>query len=676
MKKLISLLAAVTITASASTAVIACSGIPYTAKIADAKYNQDDINILLKQVSKSYYLNQNSATKYDFNYVYENMIKNKFIQELDSSAQSSGENGINNYGRFIDIQKVYFGDQIINSKLANKSAIEISAGIAPKDPNIIMTISGIYPTLISLISNGQVIELVLYLVDLGINIMPNIISDQGLLDYAAALLPDANIQKLAEALNPSKYKNYTIEQALNSSIVDFANALNVFANREEKYKNSTADEATKWRAPALNGIALAIQDLSKQSHVNLDIVDNWESLCGIINFVRIFSMYLSNFATMRIEAWKTPENVKTLSWQELSTIRNKKYSDVANELNIKDLINYLNLAVNDQKDNAEQKGYELQNLLQFLFRGNEKYKQIDVIPPKLDGFISNFINHDYNEVGLSGVFKSLLNGVSTYDKPLGSMLVGGLGMISANNKLVGIGGETIIPPLISIVLKLAVTTGTISQEIADMINNLVDNGILSKPWDVAWEHLLNPLLDKQLNPDQTFNILGFPINGNNSIRTFLAKLSALVSTDENEPLKVDFVKVSNLINQLQGVIKVAQENPKELLPKLGYIRPNSNNENGSVREDSFFDYLNQILLDTKGNNGLFKALNLKTELFKKQQLELKAKMQTEFNKLEITNTNIIDDKTFEYTINNQVISIKIDVIKDKYSITAINIKTI
>ncbi|ATZ18012.1 lipoprotein [Mesoplasma melaleucae] len=670
MKKLISLLAAVTITASSTTTVIACGGIPYIKK-TDVKYNQDDINILLKQVSKAYYLNHNSTTKYDFNYVYENMVKNKFIQELDSSAQTSGENGINNYGRFSDIQRLYFGDQIINSKLADKSAIEISAGTAPKDPNIIMSISGIYPTIMSLLSNGKIIELVLYLADLGINIMPNNISDQGLLAYAAALLSDANIQKLSKALNPSKYKNYSIEQALNSSIIDFANALNVFSNRKERYKNSTAEEATKWRGPALNGVALAMQDLSKQSHMNLDIVDNWESLCGVINFVRIFAIYLSNFATSRIEAiGENTENAKTLTWKELTAIRVKKYSEITNELNIKDLIVYLNLAVNDKN------GKELQNLLQFLFRGYEKYKQIDVIPPSIDGFISNFINHDYSEVGLSGVFKALLNGISNKEQPLGSMLVGGLGLLSANNKIVDLAGEIIIPPLISAALKAAVAIGTISQEIADMINNLVSEGVLSKPWDVAWNHLLNSLLDKQLKSGGTIDILNFPINGDNSIRTFMTKLSALVKTDANEPLKVNFNNVSSLVNQLQGVIKVAQENPTELLPKLGYIRPNDDNQEEYIKPGSFIDYLNKIVADTKGSNGLLEALNIKTELFKKQQSKLKAKMQAEFDKAQIIDVKEIDDKTFEYTINNEVITIKIDILKNKYSITAINSKSV
>ncbi|ATZ21563.1 lipoprotein [Mesoplasma tabanidae] len=674
MKKLVSLLSAITLTASASVSVIACAQIQPPTKKA-ALYNEQDINILLKQVSKVYYLNSSESTKYDFNYVYQNMVKNKWIKELDKTAEASGQNGIDNTSRISDIQSVYFGYQLINSKLKDKSKIEITSGQTPKDPNLLMNLSNIYPTLISFITKGQILEMLLYLADLGINIMPQIISEQGILDYAAALLPDANIKKLAEALNPSqsKYKNYTIEQTLNSAIVDFGNALNVFANKDERYKNSTANEATQWRDPALNGVVLAMQDLPKQSNINLNIVDNWDALCGIINFARIMIIYLNNFATQRLLVIDSnPTTINTLTWKELQAIRSTKYSNIKNEIDVKNLIRYLNKAV------SEETGNELQNLLQFLFRGQQNYKRIDgggIIPiPDIDGFISNFTNKNYSDIGLSGVFKALLNGTSTPEKPIGSMLVGGLGLISSNNNIVGNLSEKIIKPLITTALKVAVSLGTIDEKTANLINSLMDQGVLINPWDVTWNSLLKSLMDKKFNENKTINVLGFPISGNYTIKTFLSRLTDLTTTNENDPLKLDFNNIGNLVNQLQGVVKVAQENPKELITKLGYIRPSKKGEEAFIKNGSFFDYLNKILNDTKGSNGLFEALNAKTEEFKEMQAELKKQMQAKFNSVEVTNENQLDHNTFEYIINNKTIIIKIVIVKNKYSISAISIK--
>ncbi|AVN60335.1 hypothetical protein CG007_01725 [Mesoplasma entomophilum] len=672
MRKLISLLAAITLTASASASLIACSQIQPKAK-KPAVYDSQDINILLKQVSKAYYLNSDKTINYDFNFVYENMIKNKWIKELDKSAEASGKNGIDNTSRISDIQSVYFGDQIINSKLKDKSEIKIVAGQAPKNLNLLMNLSGIYPTLISFINNGQIIELVLYLVDLGINVMPQIISDQGILDYAAALLPDANIKKLAEALNPpkDKYKNYTMEEVLNSAIVDFGNALNIFAGKDQRYKNSSSDEANKWRASALNGVVLAMQDLPKQSNINLNIVDNWDALCGVINFARVMVIYLNNFAAQRLTVIEnTQGTIKELSWDELQKIRNTKYEKVNNELDIKNFIKYLDKAFNDES------GKELQNLLQFLFRGQKNYKQVaGSLPiPDIDGFISNFTNKVYDDVGLSGVFKAILNGTSTPEKPIGSMLVGGLGLVSSNNNIVGKLSEKVIKPLIITALKAAVAVGTINEKTANLIIDLMNKGVLLNPWDVTWESFLNPFMDKQLNPGKKVNILGFPISGDYTIRTLLNRLTYLTTTENNDSLKLDFKNLSDLINQLQGVIKVAQENPKELLTKLGYIRPSKNDEDVFIKSGSFFDYLNRILNDTKGSNGLFNALNVKTEEFKDMQAKLREDMQAKFNSVEVSSEKQIDHNTFEYIINNKTITIKIDVVKNKYSITAISMK--
>ncbi|AVN63713.1 hypothetical protein CG006_01810 [Mesoplasma florum] len=670
MRKLISLLAAVTLTASASASVIACGQIQPKVK-EPAVYNSQDINILLKQVSKAYYLNSNESTNYDFNYVYENMIKNKWIKQLDATAETSNTNRINNNSRFTDIQSTYFGNELISSKLKDKSEIQIISGTAPKDPNIIMNISNIYPTLISFMSNGQIVEMILFLVDLGITLMPQIISDQGLLDYAAALLPDANIKKLADALSPStaKYQNYTMEEVLNSSIVDFGNALNVFAGKEARYKNSTAKEANEWRAAALNGSVLAMQDLSKQSNVNLNIVDNWDSLCSIVNFARVLVIYLNNFATQRLEIIESGSNIDPLSWSNLQSIRNTKYSEVKNELDIKNLIRYLDKTFNDES------GKEIQNLLQFLFRGHDKYKPAaNGLIPDIDGFMYNFTNTVYDDAGLSGVFKALLNGTSTPDKPIGSMLVGGLGLVSSNNNIVGKISESILKPLITTALKAAAALGTIDEKTANLLIDLINDGILSKPWDVTWDKFLKPFTNKKLNENRKVNILGFPVSGDYTIKTLLTRLTDL-TTEDDQPLKIDFNNVSNLVNQLQGVVKVAQENPKDLLSKLGYIRSSTSigDDKKFIKSGSFFDYLGKILNDTKGSNGLFTALNNKTKEFKEAQEKLKQEMQKQFDSIEVSNEKQIDDNNFEYIIDNKTITITIKVVKNKYSISAMSI---
>ncbi|AVN64384.1 MULTISPECIES: lipoprotein [Mesoplasma] len=674
MRKLISLLAAITLTASASASVIACGQIQPKTK-DPVVYNSQDINILLKQVAKAYYLNSNESTNYDFNYVYENMIKNKWIKQLDATAETSNTNGINNNSRFTDIQSTYFGNELISSKLNDKSDIQIISGTAPKDPNMIMNISNIYPTLISFMSNGQIIELILFLVDLGITLMPQIISDQGLLDYAAALLPDANIKKLADALSPStaKYQNYTMEEVLNSSIVDFSNALNVFAGKEARYKNSTAKEANEWRAAALNGSVLAMQDLSKQSNVNLNIVDNWDSLCSIVNFARVLVIYLNNFATQRLEIIeKSESNIETLSWSNLQSIRSAKYSEVKNELDIKNLIRYLDKTFNDES------GKEIQNLLQFLFRGHNKYKPAaNGLIPDIDGFMYNFTNTVYDDAGLSGVFKALLNGTSTPDKPIGSMLVGGLGLVSSNNNIVGKLSEVILKPLITTALKAAAALGTINEKTANLLIDLINKGVLLKPWDVTWDKFLKPFTNKELNENGKVNILGFPVSGDYTIKTLLTRLTDL-TTEDDQPLKIDFNNVSNLVNQLQGVVKVAQENPKDLLTKLGYIRSSIGDDKEFIKSGSFFDYLGKILNDTKGSNGLFTALNNKTKEFKDMQETLKQKMQKQFDSIEVSNEKQIDDNNFEYVINDKTtvatITITIKVVKNKYSISAMSIK--
>lgn len=147
MKKLIAILASTSIIASAATTVVACGTIKEI-KNKTVLYNEQDIDILLKQVSKAYYLNNKQTNNYDFNYVYQNQIKNKFILDLDVEAEVSNTNNITKYGRMNDIQTVYFGDELINSNLKDKSQIEIQNGDMPKNKNLIMNLADIYPHII------------------------------------------------------------------------------------------------------------------------------------------------------------------------------------------------------------------------------------------------------------------------------------------------------------------------------------------------------------------------------------------------------------------------------------------------------------------------------------------------------------------------------------------------
>ncbi|QBQ07634.1 MOLPALP family lipoprotein [Spiroplasma gladiatoris] len=539
MKKLLSFMAIVTLITSTSTLTVSCGKEEITNQISSKS-----INILLKEMAKNAYLN--NVKDYDFNYVFNSVIKNQQIQRLNGNANFDTNDEFTSSSKFSDIANKYFESNVYSSDETNVEGINLKKGQKPEESSALQPFIKNLPSIIDSLGDKNTAGVGISILEKSGLLNLKSFANSPLLKIITKAIPADAFSNLSTSFFRSEYNEMSVQTALSSSIISMINAINKFSYPDQNSRPNHLDASTS--ESVKNNYPIAMQQLSNtikeilngNAKFTFDMFNNTQSIADILNFVRVLSVYISGF----FETYKDA-SYKEVSTNDLKNYRSKSFDDVTkNTLNLKSAINYFldMFYIND--------GMAAKNLMKLLFYedfssieqgGSNDYKdyayldiEIGLSDASEDGVIKkaeeqvnkfkDFLMKDYNGEynntgGISTLVRTILNSVITENKSvkIGNVLTKGLGLLSTdrNRKLVTIkilgddleSPSTVWGKLIKSILgtlKMDTPENILkkySDKIADSVNDLIPltqngkravvnilstNGIVDNTWGTIW----------------------------------------------------------------------------------------------------------------------------------------------------------------------------------------------
>ncbi|AGR41392.1 lipoprotein [Spiroplasma taiwanense] len=656
MKRLLSLLASLSIITSTSITVIACE--TKTPK-EDETFDQEKMKEFLGEVSKSLYLNKSG---YNIDYVLETYSFKSNQKSLTSSELK-------------EFKEKYFKNGLIGSNLKT-TGFEYTKGQQPGDKDLLLGITTVANSIFSL--SGQtdeekaeslkttLSELLKYF---NVELTPETIKEAGpIIDQVAN-----SLESFGDALSMEKYQNMTWTQTINLSFIGIANGL------KKLVKDSTADfneediSATNFKN-AMQNLELSLTKL-RDKKIVLDettVLSNLDSIAKIVNFARICMLYLSNFIV-------SDQFEVDLTAEQVNEFRNKKISTIAdsNILNFKEMFEKVKETIfgSNSSTNAP---IALKNVLKLLFLNTTQdyYKNMifDLSDIDLSDFseviqkiiqsLQEFQKDDFvdGDLGFNYAMTRILNGSIDIKKLLDSLpdmfkgiiealnlnipaiLVNLIGKIASNTPITK-GLNSALITLIFSLLGVELEDSKI-QKLVDGLNGENDVDLLNLLWN---EDFLGAILGKPANESWALkNLLEKPLSsllGINNILEFefiegaetLKEIVELIfeKIQNAEEIKIDFTAIGSLLKKLAPIFKDMPTSVDALVNK--------------IKEAGILADLYQVKDNLIGLKDLLKYVQ---DTVADQKAKMIENIKTEYNKLTVANSEIISQEKYKYNLGS------------------------
>ncbi|QGS51876.1 hypothetical protein [Spiroplasma tabanidicola] len=519
MKKILSIAASIVVITSSASLTVSCGKDEVVNSISSKS-----MNILLKEVAKTAYLN--NVEKYDFNYVFDNIVKNQQIQKFNGNPNLDVKDEFASSSKYSDIYNKYFESKLYDENNVDLDGVDLKNNvIKPEDGSFLTPILKNLPAIFEAVGNRDF---------LGIG--ATILKESGLVDFdtfarnpiltiISKVLPSNAFSNISKAFYRKEYENMSVQNALNASMIGFVNALNKFcypASTGKRPKNlgaNTEKEVLQNFTPALIQLTQTIQDIMDgTAKFTLDLFNNIDTIADIVNFVKMLFMYMTGFIERfspdpfsedPIEKSKPNVAYDEISITDMIAYRNSNFKETINSnLNLEAGFNFLlkMLYIND--------GMAAKNLIRLLFyedfanqsagdggltwtlnaraestgKVHTKYTHIvanltstagvqnDVknMANEIKSFITDDFDNKYtNTGGISAFIRAILNSIITEgtNKNLGNTLTCALGWLSSETKddpmlkveILGLGDYT----------ETVLSWGFVQDIVVDAINDFI-----------------------------------------------------------------------------------------------------------------------------------------------------------------------------------------------------------
>ncbi|QEH61755.1 hypothetical protein SCHIN_v1c05580 [Spiroplasma chinense] len=351
MKKLLGILGAVSLSASASVSVVACSS--QRPNLFNDEISQDTLSKLMSQYAKVLFINQNGAGDSGLHIspgeIFNSKIKSQYLDKLDLTKFDKSLE-ISDTTRFQELGSNYLNFDKLSSELSVSEDIYQNGVMSMESsaPDILKTLAENAPTLLSALANPSALAGILEKFDMSSLLSPDIAQVFG------KVLTNENMQLIENAFSNEVYANMSMQQALDSSVIGLANALENLTNPSSGvwieytgFSDSNMSEQLEANyQKAIGSLSGVIGGLiSGTKSINFDLIKNLPAIAEIIRFIRTLLVYLNQYTFDDY----TNGIIKV---NKVETVRSKKMQDVANEVDLKPLLQSLKYMVNDTDNNG------------------------------------------------------------------------------------------------------------------------------------------------------------------------------------------------------------------------------------------------------------------------------------------------------------------------------------
>ncbi|QEH61758.1 hypothetical protein SCHIN_v1c05610 [Spiroplasma chinense] len=353
MKKLLSILGAMSITASASASVVACGPAKVTNLYTD-NVSQETIAKLMSQYAKGLYLNQNgeqtTKSHISSSEVFNNMVKDQYLDDLGLEGFDESL-GISKYTRFNEVASNFINTENLTSKVEVSERVWQGGVVSMENqvPELLQSVVDMAPSLIGALANPAALAGMLENLDISAFIQPEV------LKVMANVLTEENFQLIENAFSNDVYENMSVQQSLDSSVIGLANAMaNLTGTGTDKFIQSSGFDKDTLDTDLETNYNLAINSLIKSIggfmggsvSIKFDLVESVPAVAEILRFVRTLLVYLNSFT---YEDYTNAEGVKAV---DVKTKRDTSMNEIDNTTDIKKLLDVLKYMVNDQDGNG------------------------------------------------------------------------------------------------------------------------------------------------------------------------------------------------------------------------------------------------------------------------------------------------------------------------------------
>ncbi|ELL44630.1 MOLPALP family lipoprotein [Spiroplasma melliferum] len=654
MKRLLAFLGSLTLVTTSVVPTIGCVN-PET-NLPKLQHYQTSLAALNSQVAKMAYISNDH--KYDFNYLMSQFAQPMYLKDLPS--QPDQRENLQEYNRYAELFNRYYGNSYLKSDL--KTNLNLTNNFKPAAANkmisnvaqlgsqifTILAKEGL-PGLLTLIANGHLLN--------------NFLSPT-ILKFASDLLDQETLSSFRDAFDDSIYQGMTYQESLTSGMIGLVNAVNELTGQPERfdYKNKANLEATAVNyTTALKTFGTTIVKIMNQKiDFKFNLINNLTAISEIIRFSRIVLNYLQQFNANEIATWNDIVKVRTASYQ------------LNSKIDLQQIMGNLSQWL------GEPTGNGLRNLIAILLQSSEHHQ----ISSTLWENIAFLAKEDLAPAGLSAFGKVIINIYQPLDLIVTKGYTGNLVWDLINtmaageslNDMVSFLTNSLVEKNLPANLKPIVTKiVTNPNAVNDLFLELYQGDILG---DIFTMLLPNSSLAKIKNLKM---LLTEPLQNwlpNNELTNFIKNKSIVevlkeVTAAITQPAFIAAKDVYHLFDRFltptanhSWLLRDALLNSDTFLETLGF-------KDQAIIENSPLFYLNNILENIKGINGVFTTLTKYLADFDKSQNVILQEMKKTVAKINVTVLAQPNDNVFEYQINDKIITITVAFHNNKYFISEI-----
>ncbi|WP_338972185.1 MOLPALP family lipoprotein [Spiroplasma endosymbiont of Panorpa germanica] len=373
MRKLLSILASVSLTASVATTTVSCTSNKMNLEVARQANDINNLKIGVAQAAKSLVLNHENDLSID--YTMDNFFSPSVIEDNFSGFNKNDFQGVSRT-RFTAMFKKYFNSKNPIKKDSLNSSLEIKDGRKPQSGGSILTSLAGFSGLIKTITSGNFLELIIGMADSS-GLVEEML-DPLLGKTVAGLLDEQTLNALGQAFDLSCYNGMAYQDVLQNGMNSLSNGLVRLSNNpnnltyakigvpSDKNNDNLASENLQKTLPKIKSIL-----------ANLDIVENLQAVGDILHFAIITLTYLNQFDKFRSFTPSDSEHLFVSGEKNITTlnkIRDQNFNVTDSEPDIKKLVASLKFYLSvDEKD---VEGRNFQRLISILFESKSIMKPL------------------------------------------------------------------------------------------------------------------------------------------------------------------------------------------------------------------------------------------------------------------------------------------------------------
>ncbi|ARU91656.1 hypothetical protein SCLARK_001084 [Spiroplasma clarkii] len=571
------------------------------------------------------------------------------------------------YFKQLVAEKIDTQNLISEAKISGEAYTAGVISLKPKSNETLDTIISQVPKILTLLASPQSATQAIQLI--GGDDISQLVSPDTLKQLAPSL--DAtNLAKLATAFSADVYAGLTYSQAIDSSIIGLANAMNLLTNNnsDKEFAYATSADIDTNIEAAVTSLAKNIHSLIKgETKIKFDINKDIPAVAEIIRFIRTLLVYLNTFSSEEITG-------SILSVDTVQKHKAAQFDITKNQFDVNKLFQSLSFMANNED-------------------GVTVFKNIINILLSSKGSINAFGDHSKskNDWGYTSILTKLteqLAGQSKFEAAGFPVYVDSIIRIILNK---GVGQTNIIAPMIFGALPKQ--KDKFPDFLKDLITKIdIKNGeewqIFQNDWlDYLWENdnkVLNFTIKdmlKQPISDLTSKFskpeVGFEKVTNSELTPLTNQSFQTIVTDiandlSGKPAIINFDAFKDFITACQKdeVLASALNNPEKFFTTVGYDKDHQEIIKGSALEK-----LVNITSNSKWINSVINIFQKYIAAETEKLAAVKSDVIADLQKISVTTVET-GNNIYSYSVTDgnvtSLYKIKLGLLKGKYVINSID----